>query len=332
MKFYDNSQISMHRECPRKFLFRHVYNLVRDYDFISMEKIPSSVAGAEFGRGWHSAMDVVWKEIIEKANDNDRLILEKALVMWEHTFFERIPEGADTGFRSRDTAIEMIDSYIKNRRAWLGRFSKLLSIERPFAVPLYPDDTGIWYCGRLDKLVEMEGKVWVVDHKTTSLYSAQLSSKVQPSFIESFSPNSQIDGYSFGAIILYGPAYAGAFIDGALVHKNERAFPLLSIARVAEQLDAWLWETHEEVARIERYVEVLKRSESDPYLQAFPKNTGACFNYGQCAYLDLCRSWPNPAQSIVEFADWTPPGYKQEPWSPFEQYHLDQIKLVEEKR
>jgi len=332
-RFYDNSQVSQHRDCARKYMFRYVYHLVRDFSMYEMDTIPASKTGAAFGTAWHAAMDVVWKEIIEHQNQNDREVTQKALVIWEHTWLKDIPKGVDTGFRTKDTALEMLDRYIKERRQWLSRMRRLIASERPFAVPLRPDDAGLWYCGRLDKLVEMDdGLVYVVDHKTTSQYDTKSRSKVRNSFIDSFSPNSQIDGYSFGAMMIYGPHFGGAFIDGALVHKNERSFPLLPISRINDQLDAWLWETLHEIERIEVFKAEMATASGDKFLKAFPKNTSHCFQYGPCAYLDLCRAWANPVAALLNFPGGAPDGYKQEIWSPFAEYHLDQIKLVEEKK
>jgi hypothetical protein len=131
--------------------------------------------------------------------------------------------------------------------------------------------------------------------------------------------------------MLYGDDFGGVYIDGALVHKTHHdIFCFIPVSRSMDQMDAWLWEAREEIRRIEEdrkrlgviYDTTDKVIACDPgvydlsYLPAAPKNTGSCYNYNSpCSYMDLCKSWGNPLQGIVETG--TPAGYISSPWSPF---------------
>ena len=50
-RFFDNTQVSAHRDCSRLYYYRHVEHLRPDSD-----DAPPLV----FGLAWHSAMDAVW--------------------------------------------------------------------------------------------------------------------------------------------------------------------------------------------------------------------------------------------------------------------------------
>ena len=225
---------------------------------------------------------------------------------------------------------------------------KLVAVEQPFVVPLDPDDTGLWYSGRIDKVIEARegpqaGKRFIVDHKSTTAYGK--ATGFLNSFTESFSPNSQVDGYAYGARMLYGDDFGGVYIDGALVHKlHHDIFCFIPVSRSMDQMDAWLWECREEIRRIEydRKVLAIKRDETGEitdcnddalaisYMPAAPKNTGSCYTFNTaCMYMDLCKSWGNPLKGIIEHG--TPDGYIVEEWSPFtDEQKEDVAKLVKE--
>ena len=118
-------------------------------------------------------------------------------------------------------------------------------------------------------------------------------------FLDSFSPNSQIDGYLHAARILYGDEVKACWIDASLVHKTVHdEFKIIPIERQFTQLDSWLWETRHWIQEIEGNWNALSDHgpenqydmSDDPYMAAFPKNTGACQDFARsCTYIDLCK-------------------------------------------
>lgn len=307
-----------------------------------------------FGLGWHSAMDIVWAELpsLSEAKDEEEIVTlaQKAYAAWESDWTEQgFPSASDMTedwtrslkARTPDTAIEMLLGYILERWDQIRHQYKLIAIEQPFVVPLDPDDPYLWYSGRLDKVIEHRDKYWIVDHKTTSLYA--IKGGFKRSFLESFSPDSQMDGYAYGAKLLYGDKFGGVFIDGSLVNKtHHEEFCWFPVSRTSDQLDAWLWETREEIYRIEADRTTIGNDKggsltwtepttenADPYLTvsrygldtlsympAAPKNTGACWNFNNpCTYSELCKSWGNPLKGLSEHG--LPLGYVIDEWSPF---------------
>jgi hypothetical protein len=164
---------------------------------------------------------------------------------------------------------------------------------------------------------------FTVTHNTTTAY--RKDGYFRADFLDSFSPNSQVDGYQYAA----GPLYAGKlrsiWIDAALVHKTVHdGFKFIPIDRGDSSLDMWLWETHHWIDQIEMNKAALAEEErtSGNYMAAFPRDTSSCFG---CAFRHPCIALPNPAKQL------TPPmGFKVERWSPFDMVALEKIGFTRE--
>ena len=331
MKLYDNTALSSYEGCRRRFYFRHIMHLTGE----GMAAAPS------FGISWHAAMDVVWK-MIDSGEHDDLAILKTAYsafdVRWQELGFPGLNEitpdqEEELKSRTPHTAIGMLEAYIPTRRSLISRF-KVLDCERPFVVPLPVGEPGsLWYCGRLDKTLEGDAGKYIVDHKTTSAYKKD--GYFKQDFIDSFSPDNQVDGYAFAAHILFENDYRALYIDGALVHRTvHEGFCWIPVNRHIDQLDGWLAETTSRVQDVEKEKEdlLIWRAEgghSSPYMPLFRKNTNACYDFfTPCPYLDLCKGWANPDRALAEQG--TPPGFVREPWSPFDHIQLEKLGFKRE--
>lgn len=325
-RYFDNTRISEFKACPRRYFFRHIMDWV-GIGFSSP---------LLFGSAWHAAMDKVWELGSDSENAQSLGTESWANEAFEAFMDEWIEGGGPPmeeidedwqyklGMRNPMVAKEMLYGYIDERRSLFQRDSfELISVEQPFAVPLDPDDATLFYVGRFDKIFRVKEGVIIGEHKTTSLY-AKLGG-FRNMFLDSFSPNSQVDGYLHAAHILWGDEAKSCWIDGALVHKNHHdIFKIIPIERQFTQLEAWLWETRHWISEIEMNYEAMKQEgvENLSYMPAFPKNTGACQDFARnCSYIDVCKMWPNPLGKDL------PGGFKKEHWSPFERLGLDVIGL-----
>ena len=313
-RYFDNTRISNYKTCPRYYYLRHKRHLVR----------VGIAAPLVFGLSWHEAMDVLWKFSNSDKTDQELLAVSHAAFLrcWEENDFPAEPslEQLDKlKFRTPMVAMEMLYCYINERRDWIAA-GEILSIEQPFAVPLSKEEEDLWYIGRLDKVFRPKGEsIYIIEHKTTSAY-AKIGG-FRSDFIRSFSPDSQIDGYSHSGHMLYGDELRGVFIDAALVHKTVHdKFKLIPIDRQFAALDIWLKETRDWIERIENEEEQGKRQD----YMGYPKNTGSCNNYGGCTYLDICKFVHNP-QDTESFS-----GYEVKPWEPFDILKIEQLGMEKE--
>ena len=327
--YYDNTRITEFRTCPRKFYFRHSRDLVRK----------GFSAPLVFGSAWHEAMDIVWKCLagnrsdfsngVQNLNDSDvvNLAYDAFVASWiadggtdpMNMSPEEIQQlGARTPFVGK----EMLYEYVIQRRGFLEKV-ELVAVEEPFAVPLDPANSDLFYVGRLDKVFRKGKDIIVGEHKTTSLY--KVGGPFRATFIDQFSPNSQVDGYLHAIHMKYGEAAKAVWVDGSLVHKKVHdGFVWIPIERQHNMLDAWLWETLYWIKLIEENRAAIEQpgAAEQPFMAAFPKNTNACQDFARnCPFIDLCKAWPNP------LAKADPPDFDKEPWSPFDRLMLEKLGM-----
>lgn len=309
--YFDNTMISAYRECPRKFFFRHLNGWTGD---------GGTAIELVFGLAWHEAMNVWW------SNGNVQEAQKAFLKTWlenglpnptadNYQIISQIDER-----RTPWIALEMLEGYAKERSAFV-RDCTDITVERPFAVPLGIEHRGrkVFYIGRLDKIVShrKQGRI-VVEHKTTAWYAKE--GGFRSDYIDSWSPNSQIDGYIFAGNSLYPDGVKAVWVDAALAHKTvHNKFKFIPCDRMFEMMDDWLNDTRMWVQRI---LDDTDRHNEEK-LRAFPKNTSNCTMYMRpCTFKPVCKFVANP--HLIDFN--TPPhGYKVERWEPFELLNIGSI-------
>lgn len=322
LKLFDNTRISSHRTCDCMYYWRHKRHLT------GKGKAPPLV----FGSCWHEAMDVVWRGIKDAPHlSNDELrevsyeAFKEAWSKFDLPPADNLDEDTISHFKARvpDTAFFMLGNYIEKRRSFIESV-ELLAIEKPFAVPIFPNNPDILYVGRRDKDIKWNGRIWAVEHKTSAWGSAK--SGFSSTYIETFSPNSQIDGYLHSLKMEYGEVAKGVLVDMALVTMNNHEhFMFLPIERSIASLDAWLWKTRKEIQLMDINEEALARVDpSASYMDAYAQNDTSCIQFMKpCTYLDLCKTIPNPQARPDEI----PLGFVERKWEPFDELKLDTIGL-----
>ena len=323
MKYFDNTRIATYKKCPRKFYFRHRRHFTT-----------SGVSAAlAFGSSWHEGMDVIWSLYTK---DNTEPDPRHAVTLAHMAFVEKwqeegMPDHNDMtamsslGARTPGNAMEMLWNYIEQRKTFMSQCT-LIACERPFAVPIYPDNTEIFYIGRLDKVVRYEDRILCIEHKTTSMYSKDYG--IRQLYLDTYSPNAQIDGYLHAIHTLYGQDAKAVWVDIALVHKqNHDVFKFLPIEKQFTMIDVWLDETQQWIERIMKDDWALSKESPDAsIMHAFPKNDAACFDFGSmCIYRDLCAYCPNPIG--IE----CPQNFIEKKWEPFSVLKLEKIGLSREE-
>jgi PD-(D/E)XK nuclease superfamily protein len=312
LRLYDNTMLSDFKRCPRYFYYRH------ELGWTLQGKTPALA----FGSAWHAAMTVVWEELNQAVSRSEpirRQIADKAYeafaVQWVHEGMPNPNEMTyemeeELGPRTPNRAYEMLLAYVEERSRLMHEFS-LISVEKAFAVPLDPQDDSLFYIGLIDKVVKRHGKILGIEHKTSTAY--RKGGPFRSGFIDSFSPNSQVDGYLYALHLLFPGQVGGVWVDAALVHKQEEGFLFIPVERRLEHLDSWLWEVRWWIRRVEaeKYNVPATHARQDKVMQAFPKNTNSCWDFMQaCPYLELCKSWTNPIGKNL------PLGYEVNRWNP----------------
>lgn len=314
-RYYDNTMLSAYKDCPRKYLIRHI---------LGWRGTGVSHALA-FGLSWHSAMDTLWQHSrglpTGARKDVIHLSMDSFLKTWQAEGLPSEPtiEQMDVlGARTPGVAQAMLDGYLQER--WkIIQEAELLACEQPIAVPL-PGVTDVWYIGRLDKVISLNGDILTLEHKTTTEYKKDGGFKT--AYVEGWYSDSQIKGYQFGGGLFF-PGHSQVWVDAALVHKTvHNAFRLIPVAHQTPLLLEWAADTREWVERIE--TDTLRIGTKHI---AFPKNENSCMGkFGPCPFLNICRTTPDPMQ-----LDGPPEGFVEDFWKPFDILGLDKLTNKEPK-
>lgn len=334
IRIYDNTMIVDAQTCPRLFYLRH-------HEFLSEA---DKKVWFDFGGAWGKAMDAIWQHGCGKKVNINQLAKIGFDAFCQEWVDERGRPGPDDlteddldvrsggiGFRNPVVAHEMIYFYVEKRKPMFeNRTIRLLSVEEPFAVPLHKADKTILYGGRWDKIIKIEGFVRCIEHKTTTAW--QYPRKLKTEYLNSFSPNNQIDGYIYAGRFKYGKQFRGVYVDIALVHKDiHDLFELMPVSRDTGSIDAWLWDTWYWVNEIERNKAALKTVKSnDGYMAAFPKKTASCYRFPfNCQYLKICSTNSNPIgiKKDIPNDEHGRPMFKVEKWEPFDYLKMEKLGL-----
>lgn len=314
-RFYiDNSMLQDYRKCHRYYYLRH------ERDWTSAEERRPLI----FGAAWHAAMAVIWQGFGKLSED-------KLLALAYQAFMDTwVEEGGPREMtlqviekwepRTPMVAQEMLINYVRDRASILEKM-KVLSVEQPFAVPVFADRSDIWLIGRKDVRAIIGGQRRLVEHKTTTAYKKDGGFKSD--FLDSFSPNSQLETYLFSESVGEKNPCQEIWVDAALVHKQVHdKFKFIPVSYATEAMDAWLWETRDWVTRIlSEYERLDAGTGAATHMTAFPRNDWACQGkYGACQFLPICRSIPNPSKLKAP-----PEGFVVDHWEPFDVLHLDKI-------
>lgn len=293
-RFYDNSTLDTFRVCMRRGYYRHI----RHWETEGVR--PALI----FGSSWHASMDFAWvtpEWTPEQAFDAFMAIWEASELCDAETF--------DLYPRTPGRAREMLVEYHSRYANWLKGI-EVVAVEKPFIVPLDLQLQNLFYIGKWDKLYK-EGRYYTIcDHKTSSSFAS--------SWLNSWSPNGQVDGYLYGGHMEYGENFRNVLIDGALVQKTKIDFLRIPVERQHYMLEQWKWEVMDLIEQIWYYEQALLEYRANPtgqdILRSYPKCTTSCTSYyGSCPYINICKFIPNP-ETIGE----APDGFCVSNWKPFD--------------
>lgn len=271
MKEFDYSMLSTYLTCQRKFMLRHVKDLTTK----------GRATALEFGHSVHCALNAWYK-----TGSVDKM-LEAFKKDWER-------QGGDTPEdqkRTQAKADRILKGYVVK---YQQEPFTVLENEKSFELAM-PD--GLVYIGRKDRLVDWQGAIYVMEHKTTS--------QLGYSTFDRFKPNMQIDGYIYSAN-KERPACHGCVVDVLLVAKTKEDF-----ARKIET------RTEDEIASFPQlFSEVAYDIQESLATDRWVPNYDACTYYGACSYRTICMQpknlWERISQTEYIVSHWDPRNVEEE--------------------
>lgn len=323
--YYDNTKVSTYKECPRKYLIRHVldWTVSSGYSFGGEEGLIVKAPALVFGSSWHAAMDATWAAQGKSNSEKVEAGMMGFYKEWEEGGYPAeltMEQQDELGARTPMIAHEMLYNYVAQRERMLEECD-VLAIEQPVAMP-FPNLDDTWYIGKLDKVFRWNG-VHVGEHKTTTAYA--IKGNFQPDWTDSWNSASQVKGYQMVGT-MYHEDLQDVWVDGALVHKKVHdAFKFVPVNHSLPLLKEWITDT-------QRWIEAIQADLVELSIVgslekgAFRRNEDSCFGkYSRCPFLNICSTCSDPTK-----LKGPPPGYTVEKWEPFDELGIDRLVQGEE--
>jgi hypothetical protein len=133
-------------------------------------------------------------------------------------------------------------------------------------------------CGHLDRVVDINENLFVVDHKTTV-------STISDYWFKGFNPSNQMTLYTFAGQVVMGLEIKGVCIEGAQIglEKFTTKFARAFTYRNDELIDEWLDDLEYHLNAAEAFAEA----------KHWPMNDTSCDKFGGCRFRDVCAKSPN---------------------------------------
>ena len=155
-------------------------------------------------------------------------------------------------------------------------------------------------CGHLDRIVNFQGALFVMDRKTSG---TALSSY----YFNQYHPHNQMSLYAIAGKIILDTPVKGVIIDAAYIFNdwtNANPFQRGVTYRTQDQMDEWFWDLSY----------WLKFAEECAQNDHWPQNDTSCDKYGGCRFRSICQKSPNARQTFLksEFKQLEP----EKRWNP----------------
>lgn len=286
---WDSTSLGTFMECPRK------------WQYLMLDQIASSSTyGTEnlfFGSAYHKALELY--DIARAAgSSHDEATIHMVKSALEITW----DKETDTPWRSpnhaktRETLVRSIVWYVEhfnnnNCKTVILRNGKP-AVELTFKMGIGED---FLYCGHIDRLVDINGKVYVTDRKTTT-------TTLSPSYFARYDPDLQMSGYSMAGKIILNSPVNGVIIDAAQIAVSFTRFDRAFVHRTEKQLSEWLENA--------KFWMRLQHQMADNGF--FPMNDKSCHKFSGCPYRKICGADPRVRDAIIAS------DYTRKEWNPLE--------------
>ena len=275
---WDSTSMGAFKTCPRKYYL----SIVMGY------RSRAQSFHLRFGTLYHRALEVYDHK--RSAGLSHEVALRASLWDLRDGALDRDGETVkfwETGDSNKNvpnlfrTVIWYLDRFNRNapdalRTLQLANGKPAVELSFRFALDMQaPTGEDFLYCGHMDRMVEFQDKLWVLDRKTTK---HTLSSY----YLQQFNPSNQITGYVVAGNIVFNQSVSGAIIDAAQVAVGFSRFERAFTTRTESQLEEWLDGTRAFIQQAARYAEAGK----------WPMNEMSCGNYGGCEFRGICSRVP----------------------------------------
>lgn len=293
---WDSTSLSYIKQCPRLY----------QYIMIDGWSSKEESVHLRFGQEYHQALQE-YDGLRAKDEDHEDALRQVILDLMIRTHEWDVDEGTKAGnYKNKRTLRQLVIDYTdkfqddpaKTHILQDGKPAVELSFR--FELDWGPKASNQPYllCGHLDRVVEFQDNLFVMDHKTAT-------NTLTDHYFKQFEPNNQMTLYTLASQIVLSSPIKGVIIAAAqILLEAPNRFVRNFTFRTQDQLEEWTKDL--------RYW--LTLAESYATANYWPMNDTACDKYGGCRFRDVCSKSPGVRERWLasDFA-------KQEPedrWNP----------------
>ena len=271
---WDSTSLGLLKTCPRKYFLTMIENWHQKNQSLHLD----------FGIFYHKAL-----EEYDKARAAG-LSYDSGVELSVRRALEISRGFIGDNYKNRQTLIRAIVWYLEHFREDTAQTIILANgkpaVELSFKMELplsSPDGSPYLACGHLDRAVEWQDQVYIMDRKTTK-------GQVGSFYFDKYSPNNQMSMYSLAGKVVLGREAAGIIIDAVQLAVGFARFARGIVNRTKGQLDEWLDDTLLWIKMAERFAD-------DGY---WPMNDQSCDMYGGCAFRQVCSKDASVRKNFLE--------------------------------
>jgi hypothetical protein len=296
---FDSTMIADFVDCHSRFYQRHVLGL--------QPKTWESAIQLSWGSAWHKL-----QELYHNGMHTDGLSHEEAMTVatayvadrWDNSIDWSLDRHGRTMQRMMLLFVQYVERFKQDEKYIEPlRSEQFFDIFCPAANPDCPLGGGcdLRWCGRIDRLFRVRGKIKARDYKTTSAMGVSYFDRYEHSF--------QMPGYNWGAVHLVPQGIDGIEIDVLYTLKASEDFYRRTFRYINPRLIEWR-------DNVKRIIEDIRRLwhlyPDEP--EAWRKNWNECTRYSTCAYSGIHFPAPISDTRLRIMAN----DYRESRWDPSE--------------
>lgn len=266
---WDSTSLGWLKTCPRLYYYSMIRQLAPKGERIHLK----------FGLHYHDCLEYYDIQRSAGASHDSAMEAATAKALTDTAGWE-----SSHHLKTRETLVRSIVWYLDQFGENDPARTYQLANGRP-AVELsfrFEVDDGLMLSGHLDRVVEFNGDLYVMDRKTSS-------STIASYFFEGFAPDNQMSLYSLAARTVFGVPVQGVIIDAAQIAVGFTRFERGFTHRTNAQLTEWL-------ASTKIYTEMAYQFTEANF---WPMNDKACHHYGGCAFRKVCNKDPAVRETFI---------------------------------
>ena len=281
---WDSTSLSALKTCPRLYQFTILEGWTSRNEKVDLR----------FGIEYHHGIQT-YELARAGGSDHDTAVRAAIASVWRRTCdFAPDPSSRAGRYKSRSGLFSLLVDYFDNYSADPAttyiKADGTPAVELSFKFELdygpirAPEHQPYMLCGHLDRVVEFNNALMVMDHKTTT-------KTISPHYFAQYEPNNQMTLYTLAGRIVLSAPIRGVIVSAAqLLIEEPNRFVRGFTYRTQDQLDEWLSD-----------LSVLLRV-NEAYADAnyWPMNDTACDKFGGCPFREICSKSPDSRQRFLE--------------------------------